>query len=378
MKPTVVLNCDGVANGTGRTDTEVVNFTVDFLVVIAGDVDATLQLIEDLLQQDIAPGLVGCPDTTARRLQQADADIVNVVFDVQEDEAASGTFIFTVRVRNRRRILEHDTHLVFNVTASCSSQIEDGQCTGADVNVDMYHTGGDSDNFGTLLFESILAKCDELKSLPGVADMLNPCATLTVTRNTPLDEDDDEGDDEGGVSGIVGGQEPVDEGLNAGGFVGVAIGGLILVLLLLFFVRHRRSDSNAVKHYQLEDVMDDETYLRDIDGETMPSSPGSYDDGVRQSYILGEDDSIMSGWSGHTRRLDGGANLLRTRPTFDGGQGNGLYKKQDVHKCSSAMCEVCETQRQSGLQFVPSGMPSHASVPRNASRSYLAKDTVDL
>jgi hypothetical protein len=82
-------NCDAIAAGTASTaDLEVVNFSVDFLVVIDEDVEETLERMEQFLQQSIATGLAGCIDTR-RRLQDA-ATIVNVKFDVEEDAVASG------------------------------------------------------------------------------------------------------------------------------------------------------------------------------------------------------------------------------------------------------------------------------------------------
>lgn len=209
-----------------------------------------------------------------------------------------------------------------------------------------------------------------MRILQGIDDVLNPCSTLQVTRNTPEDEDD-------GPAAVVFTQPRDDDGLDAGGFVGVAIGGLILILLLLLFVRRSRSDERSLKHRHLENIMDDdETYLRDIDGDNS-SSPDSVYGNVRQSYVVGDEDSIMSGWTGYTKQE---TSTTRGRTSLeDSGLSVGYYSGgRDVHKCSSALCEVCEQERQGGLQFVPSGMPGHASMPSDASRTYMEDDTVDL
>jgi hypothetical protein len=248
---------------------------------------------------------------------------------------------------------------------------------GVDVDVDMYHTGGNTYGFGDLLVQNILDQCAGMKALEGVADMLNPCANFGIKRNTPHDADDIGADDNGAVAGAQAQQTSDDEGLGAGGFVSVAAGGLLIVLTLLLFVRHRRSDEYPLKHHQLEDMDDDDTYLKDIDGQSDPSSPGSVY-GNRRSYIIGDEDTIMSGWTGYTK--DGGDDnvLLQKRPPYQNGGLGGLYGSQNVHKCSSALCDICERERQSGLQFIPSGMPSHTSLPADFSREYLSSDTVEL
>lgn len=277
----------------------------------------------------------------------------------------------------------HDcTHLyILSMTGTCSTVIENGSCVGADVNVDVYHNGGFTDGFITLLRATILDKCGEMKALEGVAAMLDPCSTLEITRNTP---DDDNGFNRP-VAGVQVLQEPDDKGLGAGGFVAVAGTGLILILFLLLFVRRRHSDEYSLKHRQLEDMDmdDDDTYLKDIDGDTNTSPPGSVYDN-RNTYIVGEDESIMTGWTGNNGNstLGGDDNydpgLQRQRPLYEDYDLAGVYGHRDVHQCSSAMCNVCERQRRSGLQFIPSGMPSHSSLPDNVTRTYHSSDTVQL
>jgi hypothetical protein len=240
---------------------------------------------------------------------------------------------------------------------------------GVDVNVDMYHTGGSTGGFRDLLWQSIFDKCSEMKALQGVGDMLDPCALLKVTRNTP---DDVGTDDNDGVAGAQAQQTSDNEGIGAGGYGVVAGGGLLIVLFTLLFLRQRRNDEYPLKHHQLEDTGDDDTYLRDIDGQ----SGSSYDN--HRAYIVGDEDTIMSGWS-YTKNGGDDSVLQMERPPNNqyGGLG-GLYGSQNVHKCSSALCDICERERQSGLQFIPSGMPGHTSLPADCSREYLSSDTVEL
>jgi hypothetical protein len=88
MSPTTWSNCNAIAAGTASTDFDAVNFSVDFLILVTGNVQETLVRLEQFLQQNVATVLAGCTDTR-RRLQEA-ADIVNVKFDVEEDLVASG------------------------------------------------------------------------------------------------------------------------------------------------------------------------------------------------------------------------------------------------------------------------------------------------
>jgi hypothetical protein len=88
MAPTSWSNCEAIAAGTASTDFDAVNFSVDFLVVMTGNVDETLERMEQFLQQNVATVLAGC-SVTGRRLEEA-ADIVNVKFVVEEDVVASG------------------------------------------------------------------------------------------------------------------------------------------------------------------------------------------------------------------------------------------------------------------------------------------------
>jgi hypothetical protein len=248
-------------------------------------------------------------------------------------------------------------------------------CVGADVNVDVYHTGGSTGGFRDLLWQSIFDRCDEMMALEGVSDLMDPCKLLKVTRNT---QDDVGTDDNPAVAGAQAQQTPDDEGIGAGGFVAVAGGGLLIVLFSLLFVRQRRNDEYPLKHHQLEDTMDDDTYLKDIDGQSGSSSPGSVHDNQR-AFIIGDEDTIMSGWS-YTKNGGDDSVLQMERPpnTNQYGGLGGLYGSQNVHKCSSALCDICERERQSGLQFIPSAMPSHTSLPADSSRDYLSSDTVDF
>lgn len=147
---------------------------------------------------------------------------------------------------------------------------------------------------------------------------------------------------------------------------------------MLFAVRRKRKREYPLKHHSLDDDFDDSTYLKeDYDAAT---SIGGLSTPERKTHIVGESDSIVSGLTGYTRDNQRTFESPRIR-RFD--EMEALADRNvhhDVHKCSSATCEVCEQQRQAGIQFIPVGMPSHSndSLPSESDRGYVADDTVDL
>ena len=150
--------------------------------------------------------------------------------------------------------------------------------------------------------------------------------------------------------------------------IGAAAGLLTLLLLIVLLARRRRSSSDEVSHLKLDDE-GDETFIREFDSTTDDSPYKS-----RRAHVVGEEDSIFSGWTGYTK--GGGSDDGSRREGFEPhlGRAHG-----DVHVCSSATCEVCERRRQQGLQFIPTGAPPRPqTLPIDAEREYFADDTVDL
>jgi hypothetical protein len=171
-----------------------------------------------------------------------------------------------------------------------------------------------------------------------------------------------------GTNRVVQGNNSIeDEGLNAGGAVGIAAGCLAMLLLLVLLVR-RRNDSDEVSHLKLEEEGED-TFIHEIDTASSEHSP-------RNAHVVGEEDSIFSGWTGYPAK--GVASY------DDDSQGvEGILGKRhgDVHACASATCEVCELKRRQGLglQFIPTGSPPRPlGLPSDAARDYVAEDTVEL
>lgn len=178
------------------------------------------------------------------------------------------------------------------------------------------------------------------------------------------------GDDSGGdTAKAVRGSNAIeeDEGLNAGGAVGIAAGCLAIMLLLVLLVK-RRQDSDEVSHLKLEEEGEN-TFIHELDTASQPSNEYS----PRNAHVVGEEDSIFSGWTGYPTKDN----------SFDdqseGVEGVLGARHGDVHHCSSATCEVCEKKRQQGLKFIGTGSPPRpVGLPSDAARDYVEEDTVEL
>jgi len=156
----------------------------------------------------------------------------------------------------------------------------------------------------------------------------------------------------------------------AGTYVGVTAAALALFLLLMFLAKRNR-DSDEVSHLKFVD--DEDTYVNEFDGKNADSDSDA--DG-RRVHVVGESDSVMSGWTGYS--VDDTCTLAS-----DSDQSGKLgHTMGDVHICSSATCELCERRRQMGVTFVKTSSPPMperpALVPRDATREYVAEDVVAL
>jgi hypothetical protein len=233
----------------------------------------------------------------------------------------------------------------------CSAEWEEeatstgGACLNTIIPVELYYAGNDTDDFLLRLEDAING---HQWNVPGLVKASN--------------------DNGGGlsVSSIEANQAQDDDTIGPAGYLTIAAAALVLLLLALMLVRRKRRDE-MVKHVSLSD---DETYLKDIEGDSNASgSPG------RLARVVGDGDSIGTGWTGdgtQCRNLDNATNGMwsgkESRPSH-----------QDVHMCSSATCEVCERHRQSGVQFIPSGTNmAHPPLHPDTTREYGAHDTVTL
>ena len=223
-----------------------------------------------------------------------------------------------------------------------------GICLLTTVPVVLYYDGGDE----TSDFEErVQAAIDAHRwNVPGLI------MTSTVHR-----------DPDAAVSAIETQQNQENDKIGPAGYLTITAAGLLLLLAFLMLVRRKRREDMMNKHVSLED--DNDTYLRDIEGESDGTPPN------RLANVVGEDtDSVITGWTG-------GASHFRDASAMDAYLSNTENRPshQDVHICSSATCEVCERNRQSGVQFIPSGTNlSHPPLPPDAARHYTSDDTVSL
>lgn len=216
------------------------------------------------------------------------------------------------------------------------------------MNVDVYH--GQISDAENIFKERIMEAFNVFAYLlqtPGLK--FNPDTGVSV--DTKADSDNAER-----------GPPPVEDSVNVAAVIGASAGGLAFILLIVLLVRRKQAE-DEVSHSKLEEDAD-ETFIREL--ETTASSPsrdGNYE--TRNVHVVGEADSIFSGWTGYTQH---------ERAEDE----HRMHELGDVHKCSSATCEVCEMRRQGGIQFIPTGSPAILHIPTNASREYVADDTVEL
>ena len=250
--------------------------------------------------------------------------------------------------------LSHVTFFLINFklalpTPGCSAEYSEdadelgGSCYKTVIPADVYYSGDD--------IAGIVARIQDAIdghewNVPGLMKV------------SPVDRDN------GGVSAIQQNRsEEEDDKIGPAGFLAVAAAALVLLLLAVMVARRRRRDE-IVKHVELGD--DDDTYLKDMEADSQGSSPS------RVARVVGEDDSVGTGWASSRAGdfpMDGYFTNLESRPSH-----------QDVHVCSSATCDVCESRRRAGIQFVPTGTPSikHPPMPPDSPRQYAADDTVCL
>jgi len=191
----------------------------------------------------------------------------------------------------------------------------------------------------------------------------------TLTENdisiTPTDINTNSGGD---INGAESGARKSKQGARAAPYIGAATGLLAVLLIMVLFVRRRKSyEEEEVSHLKLEDDFEDDTLYSGSDGARNYNP--------RDTHIVGETDSVVSHWTGYTGR---------NRGYEVSNQKSGLMKtdNHDVHQCSSATCEICAESRQKGVTFVKTGgsaLPIRtASIPSDTSRGYVIEDTVLL
>lgn len=193
-------------------------------------------------------------------------------------------------------------------------------------------------------------------------------------------------DGDGSKGGAAGFVAPVssDDSIAVGGIVAIAVAAVALVvfLLLMLFVRRRnKEDDSVIKHVYLDDGSH---LLTDMDSNDAGSPQKQ-----RVAHVVGEDDSVQSGWTGYTPEFGpagrrSGGDILADLDDLEHERGfemglDGRTYANNVHQCSSATCDICMA-KQHRPTFVPTGeapaLPPR--MPTDARRHYVADDTVSL
>ena len=378
--PTMWSACSLLEMGQAEFDT--FNYVVDMKLAITDpEVSNVLEALQDYLEDELNQALSGCYDFDVRRRRRLqETGIMKIEVDVSEDP-----------------------------TTDCT-QTSTGQTCDVDIGLEVTHDEGDADLIRTTLLNTIMSHCTAIKELPGVDNVLDPCASISISGEETTDGsgsspstgngDSDGGttdsgdltggdgdgttqgdgetdEDDGGDAAAVVQTRSSQEKVQARGYVSIAVSAALVLLLLLLLAARKRKYASAMQHKYLEDDGGDdetETYLRDSDTDSQDVQP-------RQVHIVGEADSVFSGWTGFTGdRRTNSKDHGGLYPDDYNGSYDESYMNQDVHRCASATCEVCERNRRAGIQFIPSRMPSHSStiMPFNAERHYATEDTVVL
>jgi len=194
-----------------------------------------------------------------------------------------------------------------------------------------------------------------------------------TSENIDINESDTAGT---GVDGVItGNQSRAQQGLRAMPFIGTATGLLAVLLLSVLFVRRRNRYDEEVSHLKLDESADDTLYEGD--------SVENHEYNTRNIHIVGEGDSVISHWTGYTGRGSQNKDNSYEVAYNNGDYRDGIMRGRsgDVHQCSSATCEICAESRQAGVSFIKTGnsipIRNH-SLPSDASREYIAEDTVML
>lgn len=316
-----LASCDAIAAGNGPRsgDTNSVEVKIEVVKESSLADEGIMGLMQADLQFHVAPEIADCTtdgDSTGAGSSSAGSS--------NAGSSTGGTLI---------------TDAVFGTltedTSGCSAEYSDlaitegGDCLKTIIPVTLYYDGDDTSGFEQKVKDAIDG---HQWNVPGLMQV------------SPVETDDSN------ISAI-GAQEAQaedDTRIGAGGYMAIAAAALVLLLAAVMFTRRNQRD-DTIKHIELGD--DDETYLRDIEGESTGSA-GLVD-------IVGDEMSSP---------MDGYFSNMESRPSH-----------QDVHVCSSATCEVCEQSRQAGVQFIPSATNmAHPAKPPTSPREYNSSDTVEL
>lgn len=293
---------------------KVSNYVIDFAVDIGGDKSDTLQNIEDFLNHHVA-GYIENKRFSSN--SGGSVDIANVEFHVSEDrDSCTYTTIFLFISLNGMNQFFGSNPIAFSFQTAHSYC---PTCTNVDVLAHVYYSGSDDpDLVGSVLYDAFMKYCEEFLEIEGVRNTYDPCPSIQVSyvhppgTTFPGSDDDDDG---GGavVPIVVESRSTEPSGIGAGAISGIVLAALALLALLAFLAlrrrRNRHDDNNKVPIN--DTLLDDSAQVED------DSRFGMYPEGQSEGMILGN---------------------------------RSLY--QDVHKCSSATCKLCERKR-NGLQFLP-------------------------
>lgn len=252
----------------------------------------------------------------------------------------------------------------------------------AQVDGAVYYTGGFPEGILALVRAAIAN--GDFSNIPGLTSVDSVIVEDSSGNVFGPPPDEVSPDDDSGVDSVRG-QDPSQAertSLSAGGYVGLAVAGLVVGLLVLFASRQRRrrnrdSPGRSLKHEQFHDLEEEASY------EDRAATDGDSDEYLSRAETVPDIGERVpaSDSSYHIANIVDEASLWENQSRnerFRGGQGLEVHAVEPTHSCSSPTCAVCRDKMEAPITFVTPGEPPRRDTARLSSRGYVASDTVQL
>jgi hypothetical protein len=210
------------------------------------------------------------------------------------------------------------------------------------------------------------ANFSDVDGLQGVTTVAAKSGGDPVAEGSGLENDDDRTDGGGGDAVIEepkSNVSPTDGAISAGGAVGIALAALVVLLCAMFAIRNRRRRGYDRRDAALKLATHTEDEDDLVFGGGASGGEGSVPDdeddripGTRKVHVLGEEDSLVT--ASHSVYRDRNVEIRPVRVPYD--------EANDRHSSIKFVATA-------GARVGPA-----PSIPPDASRTYVADDTVLL
>mmetsp|Transcript_24 Transcript_24/g.31 ORF Transcript_24/g.31 Transcript_24/m.31 type:complete len:622 (+) Transcript_24:159-2024(+) len=150
----------------------------------------------------------------------------------------------------------------------------------------------------------------------------------------------DNGSGRGGANGAKdgGGEDTIESSKAAaigGSLLGVGLVALVALALVVVVRNKLRSGERYNEFDNDEDAHPDDLDGKETDTDTssLKSTPSTLNNSKQRAYVVGEEGSVYTNATHDTRYL--------YNASYEAGNGNDDDQQVDVHRCTSAMCPIC-------------------------------------